>query len=167
MRFFTIKDKALFLTLICVFVFASDGMTEVNVKDRGPVHVTADQLVANDSTKTIVFSGNAIAKQSDVTIYGQRLIIEYSGEPREIDQVVAEGDVRIEQQKKVATGDQAIFYRREGRIVLTGDPKVVEGENSVAGEEITIFLDDQKSIVKGGEGGRVNAVLTPTSEKTP
>ena len=131
------------------------------------MHVTADQLVANEGTKTIVFSGNAVAKQSDVTIYGQRLIIEYSGEPREIDQVVAEGDVRIEQEKKVATGDQAIFYRREGRIVLTGDPKVVEGENSVAGEEITIFLDEQKSIVKGGEGGRVNAVLIPTSEKTP
>jgi lipopolysaccharide export system protein LptA len=167
MRFFTINNKVLFTVLLFVMVIASAGMAEVNVKDRGPVHVTADELVANEGTKTIVFSGNAIAKQSDVTIYGQRLIIEYSGEPREIDQVVAEGDVRIEQLEKVATGDQAIFYRREGRIVLTGDPKVVEGENFVAGKEITIFLDDQKSIVKGGEGGRVNAVLTPTSEKTP
>ena len=93
--------------------------------------------------------------------------MKYTGEKREIKEVFAEGAVRIVQGKRVATGEKAIFYHVEERIVLTGSPKVSEGDNFVQGQEITFFLNDKRSIVKGGAGGRVNAVFTPKSEEKP
>lgn len=136
-------------------------------KNRGPVAVTADRLEADDLAHTLVFIGNAVATQDDVTIHGDRLTVNYTGEEREIEKVVADGSVRIVQGTRVATGDKATLFHKEERIVLTGSPRVSDGENFVAGEEITLYLNDQRSVVKGGDGGRVNAVFAPKSEEKP
>lgn len=136
-------------------------------QDRGPVNVTSDRLEADDVKQLLVFSGNAVAVQDDVTVYGDRLTVKYTGEQREIQQVIAEGAVRILQGTRVATGTKAILYQAEERIVLSGSPKVTDGENSVEGDEITLYLKDKRSVVTGGAGGRVNAVFTPKSETKP
>jgi lipopolysaccharide export system protein LptA len=93
--------------------------------------------------------------------------VEYTGEKREIEKVIAEGSVRILQGVRVATGEKAVLYHVEERIVLTGSPKVSDGDNSVEGQEITIYLNDQRSVVTGGADGRVNAIFTPQTEKQP
>lgn len=135
--------------------------------NRGPVEVVADRLDVDDAAQYMVFTGNAVATQDDVTIHGDRLTVKYQGENREIVQLIAEGHVRIVQTTRVATGSKAVFYRLEDRMVLTGSPEVKEGDNYVRGQEITIFLNDRRSIVSGGSGGRVNAVFTPRKEKQP
>jgi lipopolysaccharide export system protein LptA len=132
---------------------------------RGPVEVSADHLEADDQAKMLVFSGNAVATQDDITIHGDRLTVKYTGEKREVEKVIAEGSVRIIQGTRIATGAKATLYRIEERIVLTGSPKVSDGDNFVQGQEITIYLNDQRSVVTGGAGGRVNAVFTPQGEK--
>ena len=136
-------------------------------KSKSPVEVSADRLEVDDQAQTLVFSGNAVATQDDVTIHGDRLTLKYTGEEREIEQVFAIGSVRIIQGTRVATGEKAILYHLEERIVMTGSPKVSDGDNFVQGQEITIYLNDKRSVVTGGEGGRVNAVFTPQTEEKP
>lgn len=136
-------------------------------KNRGPVEISSDKMVADDLAKTLVFEGSAVATQDDVTIYADRLTVTYTGEDREIQQVVAKGSVRIVQGTRVATGEEAVLYHAEERIVLTGTPEVRDGDNFVKGDEITIYLNDQRSIVTGGDSGRVNAVFTPKAEAKP
>jgi len=168
MKAFVTRQASLLILatlLICPCVAAA-GL-DLAPQNRGPVNVTANQLQADDTKQLLVFSGDAVATQDDVTINGDRLIIQYTGEQREIEQLIAEGHVRITQQDKVATGDKAVFYQREERIVLTGAAQVTQGENSVQGQEITLFLKDQRSIVTAGEGGRVRAVFTPQSGDKP
>jgi len=135
-----------------------------SAQNRCPIHVTSDRLEADDQAQTVIFSGNAVATQDDVTIHGDRLTIKYAGEKREIVQLIAEGHVRIVQQGKLATGDKAVYYKGEERVVMTGSPKVTEGENFVEGQEITLYLNENRSVVSGGAGGRVNAVFTPRAE---
>ena len=42
----------------------------------------------------------------------------------------AEGDVRIVQGARVATGQKGVLYREEGRVVLTGAARVHQGERN-------------------------------------
>ena len=163
-----VKTVALCLYGLLLFLPLSlFAATETPSQSRGPVEVSADRLEADDLAQTLVFAGNAVAIQDDVTIYGDRLTVKYAGEKRQIEKVVAEGSVRILQGTRVATGAKAILYHVEERIVLTGSPKVSDGDNSVQGQEITIYLNDQRSVVTGGAGGRVNAIFTPQTEKKP
>ena len=150
--------------LLPLSVFAA---IEVESQNRGPIEVSSDRLEADDVAQTIIFEGNAIATQDDVTISGDRLTVKYSGENREVKQVVAEGTVRIVQGTRIATAQKAVLYHAEERIVLTGSPKVSDGDNFIQGQEITIYLNDKRSVVTGGADGRVNAVFTPKSEENP
>lgn len=153
-----------FLLLVPLSVHAAP---EVPQQSRGPVKVSADRLEADDKAQLLVFSGNAVAVQDDVSVHGDRLTVKYTGAQRDIQEVIAEGSVRIIQGSRVATGAKAVLYRSEDRIVLTGSPKVTDGDNFIQGQEITLYLNDQRSVVTGGAGGRVNAVFTPQTEKKP
>ena len=158
------------IVLICIFFLlplSALAATEIASKDRGPVEVTADRLEVDDQAQTLVFVGNAVATQDDVTIHGKRLTVKYTGEKREIVQVLAEGAVRIQQGTRVATGERAVLYHQEERIVLTGAPEIRDGDSFVKGQEITVYMNDRRSVVTGGAGGRVNAVFTPKKEGKP
>ncbi len=69
--------------------------------------------------------------------------------------------MRIVQGERVATGEKGVYLNREDRIILTGSPKVHQGKDIVTGDEIIVFLNENKSIVKGSEGSRVRATFHP------
>jgi lipopolysaccharide export system protein LptA len=131
-----------------------------------PIRITSDRLKADDNARQMTFIGHVVARQGDVTIYADNLTVFYEKEKRDIDRVEAEGDVRVVQNNRVATGGKGIFYRKEGRIVLTDGPAVHQGDNFIKGKTITVFLNEEKSIVTGDGDSRVNAVFQP-SKGTP
>lgn len=128
---------------------------------KEPVEISADRMEADEAAKTLVFIGHAVARQADVTLYADRLVIYNAAKGGDVDRIVAEGGVRIVQGTRIATGGKAEYFRNEDRIVLTGSPRVVDGTNSVQGHEISLFLKENRSVVKGGQDGRVNAVFQP------
>lgn len=65
----------------------------------------------------------------------------------EVKNIVADGGVRIEQGGQIATGEQVTFYPAEERAVLTGDPKVTNGEAVVTGQ--IMELKPQLAIIRG------------------
>lgn len=131
---------------------------------REPVEITADRLEADDAAKSLVFIGNAVARQEDITINADRLTIFYADQGGDVDRIVADGNVRILQGNRLATGGRAEYFRREERMVLTGSPRVSEGKNSVQGHEIVLFIKENRSVVSGGQSGRVSAVFQPKAE---
>ncbi len=65
----------------------------------------------------------------------------------EVKNIVASGGVRIEQNGQVATGGQVTFYPADERAVLTGDPKVINGEAIATG--YTMELKPKLAIISG------------------
>jgi lipopolysaccharide export system protein LptA len=130
-----------------------------------PIHITSNRLEADDTANQVRFEGEVVAKQGDVVIYADTMIVFYRAEDREVQRVEALRNVRIVQGSKVATGQKGIYYRNRGRIVLTGSPRVHQGEDFVEGDEITVFLDEEKSIVSSEGSSRVNAVFHPKEQK--
>lgn len=134
------------------------------------ISINSDRLVADNALGKVVFSGKVVARQGEIVIYAEELIVYFSsgqkdGGARDIDRVECSGDVRIVYGSRVATGQKATFFRREGRVVLTGAPKVIQGSDFVEGDEITVFLNEEKSIVSSQQGSRVNATFNPGGEK--
>ena len=65
----------------------------------------------------------------------------------EVKNIVADGGVRIEQKGQVATGEKVTFYPADELAVLTGDPKVINGEAIVTGN--TMELKPRLAIISG------------------
>ncbi|MBP2673520.1 MAG: lipopolysaccharide transporter periplasmic protein LptA [Deltaproteobacteria bacterium] len=127
-----------------------------------PIEVTADRLNADSGKDTVTFEGNVIARQGDVTMHSNRLHAEYSRRTKTIERIEAEGAVRFLQEGREARSDRATFFNLEQRVVFSGGAVLKQGENTLKGETITIFLQENRAVVTGAEGGgRVEAVINP------
>jgi len=69
--------------------------------------------------------------------------------------------VKVVQLDRRATGQKATFDQDKNKMVLDGDAVVREGTNVIRGERITFYVDEERSIVEGGKGGRVSTSITP------
>ncbi|MBW6511811.1 MAG: lipopolysaccharide transport periplasmic protein LptA [Desulfuromonadaceae bacterium] len=148
------------LLLLLLLIFFS---VHVAMAETEPIRVSADHLEANNPAGWVSFQGNVVADDGGVVLRAEQMKLFVDQEDRSLLRIEAEGTVRMTQGPRVASSNSAIFFNRERKIVLTGNARFKDGENRVEGQEITVFLDEERTLV-GGEGGRVNAVFRPTGE---
>lgn len=132
---------------------------------EGPIHITSQRLEADYKGNLITFVGDVVAKQEEFVLYSDRLLLFLDKDGKEIEKILSQGNVRIVQGKRRATCQEAIYYHRERKLILQGNPVVREGDNWVKGWRITYYIDEQKSIAEGKEGERVTATIIPGEEK--
>lgn len=166
------KLHLLFIAVIfaCCLSHAATAQAVTPVhKDRStlPITVKSNEMTADNKGKTAIFSGKVVAKQGDITIFADKLVVNYADKNGDVDKVEALGTVRIIQQNRTGFADQAVYDSRNGRIILTGTPRVVQGGDSISGKVITYYVDDDKSDVSSGGDpkARVEAVINPPARK--
>lgn len=123
---------------------------------NGPVRIKADSLSVDYKAKSVLFSGNVQATQSGATLTSSTLRVFYADKFSGIDRIVAEGDVRVRQGGRWATGQHAVLDEIHHTLEMTGQPVLHDGPNQVAGSRIIVYLDSQKSLVEGA-----SAVIFP------
>lgn len=113
----------------------------------GPVAIESDELKVRQKQRSAVFSGHVRAVQGDLTIRCRTLTVRYAARERGADDsgdvrsMVFSGDVRIVRGERRGHCERAEYDRPAGRIVCTGDPWVVEGDNRIRGQRIVYLLD--------------------------
>jgi lipopolysaccharide export system protein LptA len=144
------------------------------LQSDSPLKIASDRMEVNQNDKTVLFEGHVVVQQDDLTITGKRLTVfaaeglkdsvEQSAMVDKIDRIEVEGDVTISQKDKVATAERAVYYHKEQKIVLSGQPSVTQGEDRIKGRLITLLLSQGKSIVEGGAETPVQALLHPAKK---
>jgi len=147
--------------------FAAEPSKSGLRKDRSnqPITVKSNDLAADNKGKIAIFTGKVVAKHGDITIYAEKLTVSYGDLKGEVEKVEAEIDVRIVQENRIGTAKHAIYQSREGLIILTGNPKVIQGSDTISGKIITYYIDEDRSVVSGGGDSRVEAVIHPPDKK--
>lgn len=154
---------------------------------KTPVQIEADQMQSSQKDNSVFFSGRVEAKQEGLTIHSDEMTVHYKagtdpgkqakGEKSKnpdqspldggIERLMANGHVEITKEGWVATGNQAEYFSKERKVVLTGDTKVWQNNNLVTGDTFIMYLDEGKSIVERNskKGERVKAFFYPDAEK--
>ncbi len=158
-----------------------NGKKEITVSEKiaksdSPIHITADRLEARQNERTMIFEGHVVVKQDDSTVTGNRMKVvalppekgkpagDSSSMSEKIDYIEMEGDVKVTQKDRLAAADKAIFYQQEQKIVMRGHPSVTQGKDKIEGTLITIYLQQNRSVVEGGREAPVQAVLFPKKD---
>jgi lipopolysaccharide export system protein LptA len=82
----------------------------------------------------------------------------------QIDRIVATGQVRYVQEDRVATGQEATYYKNRDEVVLVGNPQVWQKENNLKGERIIFNLKDNTMRAESSPQKRVEANLYPAKQ---
>jgi lipopolysaccharide export system protein LptA len=142
---------------------------------KGPITITSDTLEYDYKANVVVYRGAVSAVQGAVKLRADRLTVtlereggddaktapptEDEGKTRVRD-IVAIGNVRVDNGTRWATGGKAIFDQAKRTLSLVDNPVLHDGVNEVAGERVVVYLDEDRSVVEGGRK-RVKAVLYP------
>lgn len=128
-----------------------------------PVEVSADQLKVSQTNGSAVFSGHVIVGQGQIRLAADEVQVDYdkgaAGAKGRISRMVATGNVVFSSQGEAAQAKQAVYTIDEGKVVMTGDVILTQGQNAMSGQQLDIDL-------KNGTGqmeGRVQTVFHPAT----
>lgn len=155
--------RGLFIIVICLIFSGGLYTTGAAGGERNnlPIQIKSSELATDSANRTATFTGKVSAKQGDVSIYCDRLVIFYSDKEKDVDKIEAFGNVHIVQGDRTGQAGHAIYENKAGKIILDNNPSVYQGENLVTGREITYYLDTQRSQVTSAPGEPVKAIIYP------
>jgi len=138
--------------------------------------ITAQSLVFKNLENAAIFEGKVILTKGEFVMYADQMVVHFEGGPpgttpkvgkggapsarpvtpdlptfgnRAVSLIDATGNVVMEQGKKKAKSKKALYYQRDEKLVLTGDPEVWEQGYRVTGAKMTMLLKEDRSIVEG------------------
>jgi lipopolysaccharide transport protein LptA len=127
-----------------------------------PIDIKAEKMTFDQNGKSVLWQGHVhtINGQSQVT--SDSLRVNYGENFHDVRELIADGNVRISQGTRWATGDHAVLDQTKHTVVLTGSPVVHDGEDQIAGSKITVHLDTNLSDVENAR-----AVIYPHQSRSP
>ena len=89
--------RIMLISVWCLLSFSGITAAASVHKDRSslPITVKSNEMTADNKGKTALFSGKVVAKQGDITIFSDKLIVMYADKNGEVEKVEASGNVRI------------------------------------------------------------------------
>jgi lipopolysaccharide export system protein LptA len=151
----------------------------VRAATNEPTTVTSDRLQVDYAANFGTFEGNVLVTDPRLALRADKMIVFFAGTnvisatgitntPRAVQRIIAEGSVLINQDKKKATSDRAEYTVADGKVVLTGNPRVESPDGIVSGKTITLWHGQQKVDVESDatETNRTRLIIFP-DEKQP
>jgi lipopolysaccharide export system protein LptA len=118
---------------------------------REPMVITSNHMEADKLGDRVTFTGSVMLKKEGMTLTADSMIVLYDEGTKDVREVEADGNVVVRKEGRVALANKALYYNREEKIVLTGDARIIENDNQLGGDKITLFIRDDRSIVEGGK----------------
>jgi lipopolysaccharide export system protein LptA len=143
-RFFIISIALLVLPALTAFA-ASKTLV------KGPITITSSTLTADNRAHTALFEKNVVAKAPDMTIYADSMLVFYAEQGGNVTKIEAAGNVRLYKDTRVISAQKATYFADQDKVVFTGEPRAVDGENVVTGSTMTYFIAEDRSYVENSK----------------
>lgn len=147
------------LIIASVLIISAGAGAQQAKEEDSVITITSDRMEVDNKNNIYIFLGNVVSKRAGYTIKSDRLEVYSKKDQEKVDKIIAIGNVKIDKDGRSASGDRAVYYEDQAKVVLTGNARAWEADNVVTGEEMTLYLNEDRSIVKGGKNGKVKAIL--------
>jgi lipopolysaccharide export system protein LptA len=139
------------LMVVALFLIAAaPDPAALEKEKREPIVVTSDRMEADDLGSTVTFIGGVTLKKENMTLTTDHLVVYYDAVNKGVREIEARGNVVVKQEGRVALANKAVYYSKEEKVVLTGEPRIIENENKLDGERITLFMRSDRSVIERG-----------------
>ncbi len=136
---------------VSFLISVADAAPQPDTSTREPIVITSGHMEAQKLGDKVTFTGDVTLKKENMTLSSDSMIVFYDAGTKDVRQIDAHGNVVVHKDSRVAFSNDASYYSRDEKIVLTGDARIIENENRLGGKKITIFMRDDRSLVEGGK----------------
>jgi lipopolysaccharide export system protein LptA len=107
--------------------------------------ITSEKLTFDYRQRYALFERNVLVVDPSMRLQSDQLTVNFDASNK-VKEIVAEGNVYIQQEDKIALSGKATYDVDSGKILLTENPRVRRGKDVLQGERITFFRDENKMI---------------------
>jgi lipopolysaccharide export system protein LptA len=190
----TIVYKILFFAFLFLPVTSlaqTPASGPVTLSNDKPVEVSSDSLSVVQDQHQAIFVGNVIAKQGDITMKADKMIVHYTSTDTApaaaetttpgsgISHIEAFGNVLFTNPTDAAKGDAAVYDAQKETLDLTGTVFLTRNKNMLKGTHMHYDLKTSRSVLTAGNvpvsvagqpvksNGRVQGVFYPDNKPKP
>jgi len=131
-----------------------------------PVYVKSQKLTYDDNTSIAHFEGAVNVRGNGGNMNAGKVDVYLAkrtpGQPAQpgatqLDRIVAENNVKVEQQARRATGSKLVYTPSDEKFVMTGGPPTITDpeHGTITGTSLTFFRADDRVLVEGGSSRTV------------
>jgi lipopolysaccharide export system protein LptA len=136
-------------SLIILFFTSTIAFSEEKAQRiKGPIVITSETLTVDNEAHTALFENSVVARTTDTTLYADKMLVYYKADTGDIIKIEASENIKLIKGARAIISKEATYYADGEKIIFTGDPRAVEGENVVTGKKITYFLNDDRFFVE-------------------
>ena len=130
---------------------------------KAPIYIKSKSMSLDYQNHSVLWVGEVHATQADSTLTSDQLRVNYFDKDfKQMKDMIADGNVRLSQGTRWATGQHGVMDQTKRTVVLTGSPVAHDGNDQITGCKITVFLNTSQSVVECA-----HAVLFPHSDASP
>ena len=148
--------------------------------DNLPVDIISDNMAYSADKNTVVFSGNVEAVRGEFKMWSEKLTLflkkndaaktekaKVPGgmEGSDLERIISEHNVRFVNGTQTGSAEKATYFADKSELLLEGNPILHDGDNSIRGNVIRYFINENRSIVEGSKQQRVHAVFSNDKKK--
>jgi len=114
--------------------------------------ITAKKIEFDNKEGVILFDEDVLVDDAQFLMRSERLLVFMEG-TNDVQQVMAIGKVSITNANRAASCDKAVYTKKDGRIVMTGNASLKQQgkeAGNVSGDKIIIWVDDERMEVYPG-----------------
>ncbi|RMG67849.1 MAG: hypothetical protein D6710_10885 [Nitrospirae bacterium] len=133
--------------IIPLKVRAEEKKTQGLFSEGGPIEITSDRLIADNTGGRATFEGHVKAKQGQTTLSSDWMEVQYTKEG-EISTIHARGNVVVTKADQRVQAEEAYYYRDSSTVLFLGNPVAEDSNTIIRGTKITYHLDTGNSEVE-------------------
>ncbi len=132
--------------------------------ENDEIHIQSKTMVAKNKERRAIFKGDVVFTQGELVVYSDIMFVWWKPSSpsakkaqeenetqtgNKIEKAVARGKVIIEKSSGRATCKQAIYFKDEEKVVLTGSPIAWQDGTRVSGSKMIMYLNEDRTEVEG------------------
>ncbi|ABB38566.1 OstA family protein [Oleidesulfovibrio alaskensis G20] len=168
----SITGHMIMVLLACLVLQAAPATAAEDI----PTSITSKTMTYDANAQLIIFEQDVYVQRGEFELWADSISVyldknasaaakqnDAEGpaiDAGQINRLVAEGNVRMKQLTKSGECRKATYKVSEGLLVMEGDPVLRDEGNSIGGQEIRFYVNENRSEVLGAPGKPVNAVFS-------
>ena len=121
--------------------------------------IESEELVITNEPLTTTFIGNVYAYDSEIKLWSDRILILYTEEENQIDQIKSFGNTRLVRENQEIISENMTYFVVDKKIYAKGNITLTQDENVMKGNELNVDLVKSTSIMESNDISKVTVKI--------
>lgn len=135
-------------------------------QEKLPVTISSDRMRGDFKAGVFTFLDSVKVVRGDMVVHADEVEVHPGEGGEEIERIVATGNVRVMTGTRSSVSDRVEYLQQGSLLILTGNARVSDGNNTIAGPLIRVYLDEDRAEVEGNPSERPTFLFHPETMKS-